>query len=291
MKLSEGEASPVLLAHPGSPVDISRPRPSIAGSLAAQRMYHGSDSSMSRYLASPRMQEENSQKDGVAAKGSTEPKMGEEPEFRRKRSYGTQPFYIPAKVPENEEINNKPLPEPSADGNDMDFEFEEDNGVWISAQPLFHVSRTSLASTAVSTSVDDKASPNVLVIDTSVASSAASMVSSAASIYSAGSDAYGWEEELDRKAEDSSWDQEQSRRWPSGGRTMGPRPRGMLDLQSRRGTPDSKRKTLLHRVLNLSGSRRPSTEDIVMVEGVLPKPKTPGMEYSTISLERMMQSP
>lgn len=295
MKLTEGVKSPLLEAHPGSPVDFTRPRPSITGSLASQRLYHSSDNSISRYLGSPRMPEENSQKDGVTAKASLEPRMEQEPEFRRKRSYGSHPFYIPAKVPENEEVR---VAETVADSAEMDFEFEEENGIWISAQPLFHTSRTSLASTttAISNTIDDKAGHSVLILDTSVASSAASMVSSAASVYStAGSDVYGWEDELERKAEDSLWDEEMSRKWPSGGRTMPPRSRGGFgnhDQHANRGsTPDGKKKSLLHRVLNISG-RRPSTEDIVMGESGVPVPNTPvDIQHTTIALERLLKSP
>jgi hypothetical protein len=97
-------------------------------------------------------------------------------------------------------------------------------------------------------------------VDTSVASSAASMMSSSASTYSAStnvSDIYGWEEELDRKSSienHGAWEREMARRLPSGGRTVGPRVRGSVhEMQYKR--EDGKRKSLLYRVLNLSGRR------------------------------------
>lgn len=293
LKLSEGGESPVLEAHPGSPVDISKPRTSIANSLATQRLYHGSDEEHSRIPKSPVRREENIIRDGVAAKGF--PFIGPmmencEHEMRttRKKSHGSQPFYIPAKVPEQEEVhyvpvsgNDKLSVDTAVESTEMDFEFEEDNGVWISAHPVAHSSRTSLATTntATSTLVDEKSNQGGLTLDTSVGSSAASMVSSDASLYSAttnGSvDVYGWEEELDRKTSIEGhhfWEREVNRRLPSGGRTMGPRVRGNngYDFQySKRGPFDVKRRSLLHRVLNLSGSRKASTDDIVM-SGAVP---------------------
>lgn len=293
LKLSEGGESPVLEAHPGSPVDISKPRTSIANTLTVQRLYHGSDEEHSRTPKSPVKREENIRRDGVAVKGLPfiGPRMENcEHELRtsRKKSQGSQPFYIPAKVPEQEEVHHVPMNgndklsvETAVESTEMDFEFEEDNGVWISAHPIAHSSRTSLATTntAASTLVDDKSNHGGLTVDTSVGSSAASMVSSAASLYSTAtnntSDVYGWEEELDRKTSAEGhhfWEREANRRLPSGGRTFGPRARGNngYDFQyNKRGPLDSKRRSLLHRVLNLSGSRKSPTDDIVM-SGAVP---------------------
>jgi len=204
---------------------------------------------------------------------------------RRGRSHGSQTFFIPAKVPEQEEVhyvppvgNGKLSVETAVGSAEMDFEFEEDNGVWISAHPVAHGSRASLATTTTANSIlaDEKAHHPGLTIDTTVASSADSMNSSAASIYSAatsnGSDVYGWEEELDRKSTEGHhlWERELNRRLPSGGRTMGPRVRGAAgyEIPYKRSPWDGKRRSLLHRVLNLSGSRRGSNDDIVMTGAV-----------------------
>lgn len=128
--------------------------------------------------------------------------------------------------------------------------------------PIAHQSRTSIATstTAASTLVDERATPGSLTIDTSVGSSAASMLSSADSTQSAAtnsSDIYGWEDELDRK---SSIEAHQPRileyprrSLPSGGRTQGPRIRGDIPIHRR---DDFRRKSLLHRVFSGSRDRR-----------------------------------
>ena len=265
LKLSDDgdqKSPPLLEAHPGSPVDINRPRPSFASSLAVQRTYHGSPRSLGRT-------EDIIRGDGVAAKetSSFEGAENHDPDGRsRRKMYGLHPFYIPTKVPEQEEVHYVPSHGiASINSADMEFEFVEDNGIWISASPVFHGSKTSLATTttATSTLIDDKASQGTLTVDTSVASCGASMVSSDTSIYSAvttnSSDVYGWEEELDRKTSAEGhhiWEQEINRRLPSGSRTMGPRSIPF----------DSKRKSLLHRVLKIS--RRGSPDEIIMSGGV-----------------------
>jgi hypothetical protein len=257
--------------------------------LAVQRLYHGSDEEFSRFgehPKSPGRVEENIRRDGVAAKEIPTVADGAENhdlEARapKRKIHGLHPFYIPAKVPEREEVHYVPtlgIDKPSVDpSTEMDFDFEEDNGIWISASPAFHGSRTSLATTmtAASATIDDRSQQGTSTVDTSLASSGASMISSAASTYSAitnCSDIYGWEEELDRKSSvegQPMWQRETSRRLPSGGRGMTPRARaGNFGL-------DSKRKSLLHRVLNLSGSRRGSTDNIVMSGGVVAGPEYP----------------
>lgn len=284
MRLSDAGPSPVLEAHPGSPVDLSiARRPSLAASMASARSY-GSDIDISRYERSPKMigkKEEGFRRDDVAAKGTIS--MAESDENsdresmrppRRQHVSGVQPFYIPAKVPENEEVQ---ITTTSLHGDDsmsvdtamndieMDFQFETDGGTWISANPIAHESRSSLATTTTtSTLMDDRYSHGALTVDTSVASSAASMMSSSASTYSAStnmSDIYGWEEELDRKSSienHGAWEHEMARRLPNGGRIHGPRVRGGInDMQYKR--EDGKRKSLLYRVLNISGRR--GTED------------------------------
>jgi hypothetical protein len=134
----------------------------------------------------------------------------------------------------------------------MNFNFENDKGVWISAHPIAHESKTSLATTTTaSTLIDDRCSHGAPTLDTSIPSSAASFQSAASS------DIYGWEEELDRKTSIEGYnlsEQEMAQRLPSGGGTTGPRVRGNQDFQYKRGG-ESRRKSLLHRVLNLSGRR------------------------------------
>jgi hypothetical protein len=295
LKLSEGGSSPVLEAHPGSPVDITGPRPSLASSMASAHLYHPNSRGLHRSERSPRLSgkiEEAIRWDGVAAKeyssvGNRDVKNENEnmiPQGKRMQVAGLQPFYIPAKVPEQDEIQQDeahPMSnledkrfsiDMAMDPSHIDqvFDFETDNGIWISANPLARESRTSIATTttAASTLVDERMSHGALTVDTSVASSAASMMSSsAASTYSAttttGSDVYGWEEELDRKTSiegQSTWERELQRRLPSGGRTIRPRLRGsMNESQSKR--EDGKRKSLLYRVLNISGSLRTSVDD------------------------------
>ena len=272
LKLSDGGASPLLEAHPGSPVDLSGHRPSIAASLSARSIGSNKD------LRSPRSPQlegkiKDVRRDSVAAKENTS--VGDRDESnemklpqRRMQLAAVQPFYVPAKVPEEIQVRTM-----SVSGDDrisvdtaleaisMDFDFETDNGVWISAHPIAHESRTSLATTTTgSTLIDDRYSHGVLTIDTSVASSATSMISSSeASIQSAASsDIYGWEEELDRKSSIdgmNAWEREMARSLPSGGRTMGPRFRGGVhDFQYKRGA-EGRRKSLLYRVLNISGRR------------------------------------
>jgi hypothetical protein len=275
-------------------------------SAAAQRLYHGSDEELLKFQRAKLGKiEEGVRKDGVAAKRcfSVENRVAssenDSTRFPAKRMQvaGSQPFYIPAKVPEHEEFPHIPIPAPgSVPGDDksmmdtsvestaMDFDFETDNGVWISAHPIAHESRTSLATTttAASTLMDDRYSHGALTVDTSVASSAASMMSATGSMQSAStmntSDIYGWEEELDRKVSIESgnqgWEPDYIRRIPQGGRMGGTRGRGgVQDYQLRQA--DSKRKSLLHRVLNLSGSRRASVDEVSMSGAISPQNECP----------------
>ncbi|KAL2073270.1 hypothetical protein VTL71DRAFT_10594 [Oculimacula yallundae] len=296
LKLSEGSGSesPVLEAHPGSPVDLTGRRPSLTAAMAVQRLYHGSEEEFSKFERSTKSvgrKEEGITRSDLAAKGFLHKiDEGEKDTLRipKRRTTGLQPFYIPAKVLEQDEIlqitipgDSKMVLDSSVETTSMDFEFEEDNGTWISAHPIGHESRTSLATTttAASTLVDDRYSNGALTLDTSIASSAASMMSSAASIQSAStttsSDIYGWEEELDRKTSiegHHAWERELSHRLPSGGRTFGPRYRSGGGV-SAGGTGSGgfygagKRKSLLYRVLNLSSSRerRSSAENVMAV--------------------------
>ena len=304
LRLSESGGSPVLEAHPGSPVEITGRRPFLPMSPTAKRLYHGSDEELLKFERTKLGKIEGVKKDGVAAKGyfsvgsrvASSENDGVKFPAKRMQVAGSQPFFIPAKVPEHEECvhelattpgpvsgDDKSMMDTSVESTAMDFDFETDNGVWISAYPIAHESRTSLATTttATSTLMDDRYSHRALTVDTSVASSAASMMSSTGSIQSAttttSSDIYGWEEELDRKISIESgnqcWDRDPVRRIPHGAR-MGPRGRGgVQDYQLRRS--DSKRKSLLYRVLNLSGSRRSSMEDVSMPEAISPQNEMP----------------
>lgn len=285
LRLSEGSESQVLVAHPGSPVNINGPR--ATSPIAVQRLYHGTEEEISKYeKKNMGKREEAIKRNCVAAKGnfcltSSREEEREISKISKRRGQDFQPFFIPAKVPEQEEVTHIHVPispdhkspiDTSLESTAMDFHFEEENGTWISAHPIARESRTSLATTVTSTCIDDKMSCAGLTIDTSVASSAASMMSSVGSIQSASttssSDIYGWEEELDRKANLESraaWERELARRLPSGGRTLGPRSGDVHELKYRRG--DGKRRSLLYRVLSLSSSRehRGSATDVSII--------------------------
>jgi len=288
LKLSDGGPSSLLEAHPGSPVDLTcARRPSLAATLASARSPRSSKNSLSSNERLPRTLEhieENVGRDGVAAKGSIsriENEEMQESKIPTRRTYftGTQSFYIPAKVPENEEVSITTTSLHGDDAmsidtamdvdNEMDFQFDDHRGTWITANPLAHESRSSLATTttATSTLMDERRysqySHGALTLDTSIASSNASMMSSAASTYSSSTnttDIYGWEEELDRKSTSDfhPWERDSPRRLPSGGRAhLGPRFPGTMHSahESRIRRSDGKRKGLLYRVLNLSGRR------------------------------------
>jgi hypothetical protein len=313
LRLSDSDkgGSSVLEAHPGSPVEITGRRPFLPMSATAQRLYHGSDEELLKFERTKLGKiEEGVTKDGVAAKGiSSVGNRGANSEndsaklpAKRMQVAGPQPFYIPAKVPEDEEIPEVPTPtvstvppvstpgsvtgddksivDTSLESTAMDFDFETDNGVWISAHPIAHESRASLSTTttAPSTLMDDRYSQYshaALTLDTSVASSAVSMMSSTGSIQSAStatsSDIYGWEEELDRKVSLESGNWGYVHRIPQGGRmVVGPRGRGGVQ-DYRSGVPDRKRKSLLYRVLNLSGSRKASVEDVSISGAICPQ--------------------
>jgi hypothetical protein len=261
-------------------------RPSLAASLATARST-GSNTDL-RSPRSPMLGgrvEGDFRGGGVVAKENNSVLDREEEEDntelrspqRRMQVSTVQPFYIPAKVPEEIQVQTTPVSgddtmsdDTAMDASLMDFDFETENGIWISAHPIAHESRTSLATTTTaSTLIDDRYSHGALTIDTGVASSATSMISSsAASIQSAtSSDIYGWEEELDRKTSldgHSAWEREMARRLPSGGRTMGPRPR----VRSGGRGGEGRRRSLLYRVLNISGKK--GSEDVSMAMSPVP---------------------
>jgi hypothetical protein len=250
-------STPLLEAHPGSPVDLSGGRHFLAASSSARQS-----------PGSPKLRggvEEDIRRDDVAAKENTSVGNRDENEMkppqRRIQTAAAQPFYIPAKVPEE-------TPTTTVSGDDStsvdavidsslrNLHFETDNGVWISAHPVAHESRTGLAtSAAAGTLTDDRFSHGRLTIDTSVASSGNSMISSpAASPQSANSsDPYGWEEELDRQT--SIEGHNELERLPSSGATIGPPAPSGVDEHQQHKRGDGKRKSLLFRVLSLSGRR------------------------------------
>ncbi|RDW60785.1 hypothetical protein BP6252_12168 [Coleophoma cylindrospora] len=190
---------------------------------------------------------------------------------RRSPPLHSQPFFIPANVPEHDEIHTTSTPlylsenEPSGDTT-AKFPCPEPEycGTWVRTSPGPE-SRSSFATTTtcVSETLQNEAgfapqSP-IAVSDGSasvLSSPAASIVSSAISTNS--SDIYGWEEELDRKTTEpySGWERQSARPLPSGGRS------GYQTTRVSRLRPDNcqyqfkrvdpKRRGLLYRVLNLS---------------------------------------
>jgi hypothetical protein len=202
-----------------------------------------------------------------------------------------QPFYIPAKVPEEIQVHTRPVPSDDTISIDTameaileDFDFKTDNGIWISAHAIAHESRTSLSTTTTaSTLIDDRYSHGSLTIDTSFVNSAPSTISSAAdSIPSAASaDIYGWEEELDRQTSmegRTAWEQVVAPRLSSGGR-MGPHIRGgCYESQYKRGG-EGRTRSLLYRVLNISGRRGSAVTGI----GMPPMSPSPSVAYQTRS--------
>jgi hypothetical protein len=254
-----------LEAHPGSPIDLSgRRRPSLAAAMAA---HQASLNAHAKDFAQPKEGiETRIKRDGVVAKSQcnceyVDVKTGPR---TRVQTAATQPFFVPAKVPEQLEVHS--LPSPSDDGmsldgsmdSALDFDFQEENGVWISAIPRAHESHTSFSScnTLHNSLGDIRSVHSSLTVDTSLASSEASILSSSASVMSGTtncSDIYGWEEELDRKSSMESCAsharEAAQRRLHTGGRTQGYNMRNEA-LMTRQLV--GKRKSLLHRVLNIS---------------------------------------
>lgn len=266
---SSGDVESSLLeAHPGSPIDLNgRRRPSLSAAMAAQRPLFKPQGTRSSPIYGKT--DNCIMTGGVVAKAANNCKCelvdnenGYSPKTKLQTA-ATQPFFIPAKVPEHYEVHTiHSLPSPSDDGismegameHAMDFHFEEENGIWISAIPRAHDSRASFC-TGTSTLVEDRYNHSALTVDTSVGSSDMSVLSSAGSVTSGttnSTDIYGWEEELDRKSSMESqtpYLRDHQRRLPSGGRTSVSRARNET-LTFRQLT--GKRKSLLHRVLNIS---------------------------------------
>jgi hypothetical protein len=268
LQLSDGGPSPVLVAHPGSPVDIScRRRPSLTASCVPVS-YRSHAEFMDIEMSPPTGGMERSiRRSGVAVKRSA-PEMeggvtsGEQTPTRLRNS---QMFFLPEKVPDNEQIEMTTTPIPAQDGSEnsamqtswFDFDFGFDS-VRLPAATLGNDSNSSLtsATTGISGPNNRRFSRGALTVDTSVASSATSMASSDASIYSAvtnTTDIYGWEEELDRRMSVGNRGARapgMTRRATSGGRITSPRVPGDLYSPPYKRV-DVKRKSLLHRVLNM----------------------------------------
>ncbi|TGO72534.1 hypothetical protein BELL_0443g00010 [Botrytis elliptica] len=293
LKSTQG-ASPLMVAHPGSPVDVSGRRPSLVANLASMHVGKEKDFSFgfSRSQTWANIEEGRSMSrgiggDDVAAKLGSAINEKEMAKAKMMQVAGS-PFYIPAKVIEREEPRKSSETTTTDTEVHADFDFEGDNGTWISAHSEAHSSRTSLATTTSSTStiMDDRSPDELLLADASVACSSASSIYSCSTVStnscasSTSTDIYGWEEELKRKSSEGSptWDHRSElgaamRRLPSGGRTMGPRTEcsGVQQLSYKRA--DGKRKSLLYRVLNISSTKRLNDE-------IPPVPTMPSF-YST----------
>lgn len=263
-------------AHPGSPVDFSgKRRPSLAATMAAQR------STFHAQLRGSRIGDENGDvlftKDVVVAKQMCACELSDDKGKiqTRLQSAAIQPFFIPAKVPEQYEMQYPPSPE--EDGMSLDsivedsleFDFQEANGVWISATPRACApqSTTSMIHSNNGPNLDVSCQHTMPYSDTDITSSCGSIRSASGSLLSGTttcSDIYGWEEELDRKSSmEVCTPQIRSlqRRLPSGGRPfISPEnPTSQHNLGKRRG--------LLHRVLHISrrdtGDSPSSTKPLV----------------------------
>jgi hypothetical protein len=285
LRPSDPGIPPVLDAHPGSPVDLSKARrPSLAASLKSAHSY-GSDRNLSwceRPKAIVGKKEELIGGDDVAAKYVSPLEIRDETDIlkspRKQYMSAMQPISIPAKVPEDEQVqitttalhsdDNMSMDTVMEDSNeDMDFQFDAvENGTWIAAHPLANGSKASLATstTAASTIMGESTfsqygSQGPLTIDTSVGSSSPSVKSNSPSTYSVTpnpSDIYGWEEELERQSSTDTqnpWESDTMRRLPNNGRTPYSSFSRRYDSPYRR--TDGKRKSLLYRVLNLHGRR------------------------------------
>lgn len=214
--------------------------------------------------------EKTIKRSGVAAKGDTMEMEGiptEDPTPTPTPSGDNQTFYFP-KSPDDEHGEAMTPPVAAEDvprhlateTSWFDFDFGFGAGPQLPAATLDNDSKSSLTSTttAISGPNNRRFSHGALTVDTSVASSATSMASSDKSLYSAvtnTADIYGWEEELDRRVSVGHRPPEAlvlARRATSGTTCQYLTPRFPVDLYvppAKR--VDMKRKSLLHRVLNI----------------------------------------
>ena len=278
LKLSEGGPSPVLEAHPGSPVDISGRRcPSLTTYVPAYSYRSDADYKDGEISPSTNRVEGSIRRGDVAAKAHTsilhDVVMDDAQTPTQFRSMKT--FYIPDKVASDESVQTENSPVHTQDGSQdvtmetswINFDFGFDTGSRIAANKPGNDSKSSLATTttAISGPNHRRFSHGALTVDTSVASSATSMASSDASPYSAvtnSTDVYGWDEELDRRMSIENrvaWDPALTRRDTTGSRMTVTRSRtDLYDSPYKRA--DMKRRGLLHRVLNI---RRGADESCV----------------------------
>lgn len=311
--LISSEVEPLILeAHPGSPVDLSGCRPSLAASMASASLYRPMEKKVVdsyRFQTSPTFLEDSDdvlKGDDVAAKESN---LGTDSQRVIHTSSPAQSptFYVPAKYPEHDEVHTILTPvclgeDKSSDDATMKVPCPEPRySVTGVHAPSGHGSGSSFATTATcvsETPPNDNASvPNspVAISDGSasmLSSSATSVVSSTVSINS--SDLYGWEEELDRKSAGaySGWERQATRPLPSGGRS------GYQATRVPRIRPDNhpcqvkrvefKRRGLLYRVLNLSRDhkRTPVIEEerTTALENIIEPPK-PTVITSAIGID------
>jgi hypothetical protein len=293
--VSEDPTSPLLEAHPGSPMDISGRRPSLVQALATQqRLYSSSGLNVPRSERFPHSaigirKEEIFNRDGVAVKNHNRGFGIRSIEGTGAFSKNLTVFIPPPTIP----LGDK-TPTTTTISTAMDLDFDDAES-WVSNPAM--ESHSSLATTTTATSNLHNYSHDLAPLDTSVISSAASMDSFDVSIHSAitanSSDIYGWETELDRKTSTTesqfstkTWERERERemmrRLPSGGRThLGPKisrsmtvgsaanglsmrntgctgGNGRVEGVQRRVDPrhEGKRKSLLYRVLNINGKGR-----------------------------------
>jgi hypothetical protein len=270
LRLSEGDPSPVLEAHPGSPVDISCRRcPSLTTYMPAYSYESDTDYVDGEISPSMNRIEMGIRRGDVAVKGNTsnmnDVVMDDEQTPTQFETMKT--FYIPDQVADEGPVHNATSLAQTQDASQaavmetswFDFDFGFDKRPRISSNTPGNDSKSSLATTtttAISGPNNRRFSHGALTVDTSVASSATSMASSATSTYSAvtnTTDVYGWEEELDRRMSIENrlaWDATVTGRATSGGRmTVARTGSDLYDAPYKRG--DMKRKGLLHRVLNI----------------------------------------
>lgn len=269
LKLSEGGPSPVLEAHPGSPVDISGRRcPSLTTYMPAHSYRSDADYVDGEISPSTDRVERSVRRGDVAAKAHTSMvyDVVTDDEQTPTQFRSVQTFYLSDKVADDESVQVETPPVHAQDGSQdvametswIDFDFGFGTGHRIAANKPRNDSKSSLASTttAISGPNHRRFSHGALTVDTSIASSATSMASSDTSSYSAvtnSTDVYGWDEELDRRMSIENrlaWEPALTRRDTTASRMTVTRSR--TDLYDPTYKPaDMKRRGLLHRVLNI----------------------------------------
>lgn len=263
MKLSDGGSSPLLVAHPGSPVDIPyRRRRSRAISFAPTHSYTSHADFMDDESYPPTDRIETGRGTGSVAVNRDSSMMDDivmDDEQFPNPPTSMQTFFLPESSSDVEQNSITNPPVPVQDGSEVtamdtswiDFDF----GFDTTPQMATTTFGSSLKSSIAITSTSGRFSRGALTIDTSVADSLTTMASSETSMSSAVSnttDIYGWEEELDRRtSSDNRLTGPAVGRRVSGGSAM-MLPHFGGDLHSiPNNHVDVKRKSLWHRVLNL----------------------------------------